>query len=129
MTARRSFLNMDRYHGSNYYDVYQEYCDNDDVELYADAPFSDIQEFSDEPFDNGQEICKYMRQCPSRASIYDTDAPSPVTFDREYQRANAQIDSYHAYSGNTVHNQWHDNNPFQGHHDSGYESGYRLETS
>ncbi|KAF8350588.1 hypothetical protein F5887DRAFT_939993 [Amanita rubescens] len=104
---------MDRYHGSNYYDAYQEYCDNDDVELYADAPFSDIQEFSDEPFDNGQEIY----------------APSPVTFDREYQRANAQIDSYHAYSGNNAHNQWHNNNPFQGHHDSGYESGYRLETT
>lgn len=115
---------MDRYHHAGYYDGYQdEYCDNNDMDLYADAPLSDIQQFSDEPLGNGSEICNYMRPCLDLTLIYHTDPSPPLALEQDYQYANAKTLPYQAYGDNI--NQWRSNDSFQG--SSSYEFGYPLE--
>ena len=116
---------MDRYHRTGSYDGYQEYYDNDDVDLYADASLSDIQQFSDEPLGNGPEICKYMRPCLDLAFIYHTDPSPPLALGQDYQYANAQTLPYQAYGDNKALNQWRSNNLSQGY--SSYEFEYPLE--
>lgn len=112
---------MDRYHRTGYYDGYQDYYDNNDVDLYADAPLSDIQQFSDEPLGNGSEICKYMRPFWDLTFICHSDPSPPLAFEEDYQYANAQTLPYQAYGGNTA-NQWRSNHPHSSH-----EFGYPLE--